>query len=154
SYDRYLATGPYNFGWLNTLPNLVEHFSYAEGLVISYWDTSQPDNNTSEHVGQGLILPIDAHPKARISPSGAPWRSRIQVYDAPFSLQRAPKFFLHLNGVKQRIQPEKPEPLFDDSREYLDPALPFAGVDVPDTGTQIRVLKENGTSMTIRVNPG
>jgi immune inhibitor A len=27
SYDRYLTTGPYNFGFLNTRPDWVEHFS-------------------------------------------------------------------------------------------------------------------------------
>jgi immune inhibitor A len=31
SYDRYLETGPYNFGFLNTRPDWVEHFSYMEG---------------------------------------------------------------------------------------------------------------------------
>jgi immune inhibitor A len=154
SFDRYLATGPYNFGWASTRPDWVEHFSYATGLLISYWDTSQPDNNTSEHPGQGLILPIDSHPTARISPAGTPWRSRIQVYDAPFSLKKAPSFKLHLEGVRSHVKAEAPQPLFDDSREYLDLRLPGAGVDVPDTGTQIRVLSEKGTSMRIRVQPG
>ena len=40
-YDRGLQTGPYNFGFLNTLPNWVEHFPYQNGLLISYWDTSR-----------------------------------------------------------------------------------------------------------------
>lgn len=153
SFDQYLRTGPYNFGWASTRPDWVEHFPYATGLLISYWDTSQPDNNTSQHPGQGLILPIDAHPKARISPNGTPWRSRIQVYDAPFSLTKAPSFHLHQDGTKAHIKAEKPQPLFDDSREYLDPLLPGAGVDVPDTGTQIRVLHEKGTTMRIRIQP-
>mgnify|MGYP001627457556 CR=1 FL=1 len=154
SYDKYLATGPYNFGWAGTLPDWVEHFPYAEGLLISYWDTSQADNNTSQHPGQGLILPIDAHPKARLAPDGTPWRSRIQVYDAPFSTKKAPSITLHQNGIESRLKAEPPQPLFDDSREYLDPLLPLAGVDVPDTGTQIEVLRIKGTSMTIRIGTG
>ena len=40
SYDKYLKTGPYNFGWANTRPDWVEHFPYQNGLLISYWDTS------------------------------------------------------------------------------------------------------------------
>ena len=64
SYDQYLETGPYNFGFLNTRPDWVEHFSYMEGLLIWYWDTSQSDNNTSVHPGEGLIIPVDAHPRA------------------------------------------------------------------------------------------
>ena len=37
-YDRSLETGPYNFGFLPTRPNYVEHFPYQDGLLISYWD--------------------------------------------------------------------------------------------------------------------
>ena len=73
-YDNGLKTGPYNFGFLNTLPDWVEHFPYQDGLLISYWDSSFTDNNTSQHPGGGLILPIDAHPNALldlIRPSGA-----------------------------------------------------------------------------------
>lgn len=154
SYDKYLKTGPYNFGFTNTMPDWVEHFRYTEGLLISYWDTSQPDNNTSEHPGQGLILPIDSHPRAIFNLQGVPWRSRIQVYDAPFSLKKAPSFTLHINGAPNYIRGQDAQPLFDDSREYLDPALPGAGVDVPDTNTRIRVVSVNGTSMRIRIGVG
>jgi len=47
SYDTSLKTGPYNFGFLNTKPNWVEHFPYQDGVLISYWDDSNTDNNTS-----------------------------------------------------------------------------------------------------------
>ena len=87
SYDRYLETGPYNFGFLNTLPDWVEHFSYMEGLLIWYWDTSESDNNTSVHPGEGLAIPIDSHPRAIYRLDGQPWRCRMQVYDLPFSLR-------------------------------------------------------------------
>ena len=89
SFDKYLKTGPYNFGFANTKPDFVEHFSYTPGLLVSYWDTSQGDNNTSEHPGQGLILPIDSHPKALYNLTGAPWRSRIQVLRRPVLGQRS-----------------------------------------------------------------
>ncbi|HEY0776116.1 MAG TPA: hypothetical protein VGD51_18665 [Nocardioidaceae bacterium] len=38
-YDATLETGPYNFGWLSTKPNTVEHFPYQDGLLVWYWDT-------------------------------------------------------------------------------------------------------------------
>ena len=33
SFDRYLKTGPYNFGFPDTKPNWVEHFSYQPGVL-------------------------------------------------------------------------------------------------------------------------
>ena len=53
SYDKYLKTGPYNFGFANTKPDWVEHYAYQKGLLISYWDTSQADNNTSRAPRRG-----------------------------------------------------------------------------------------------------
>ncbi len=154
SFDKYLKTGPYNFGFANTKPDWVEHFSYERGLVVSYWDTSQTDNNTSEHPGEGEILVIDAHPRPIFRLDGLPWRSRIQVYDAPFSLTKAKSFTLHVNGQASYIRGQDAQPVFDDSRAYWDPTIPQVGVKVPDTGTRIRVVSVDGTSMKIRVSPG
>jgi immune inhibitor A len=151
SYDRYLESGPYNFGFLNTRPDWVEHFSYMEGLLIWYWDTSQSDNNTSVHPGEGLILPVDSHPRAiyRIT-DGLPWRCRIQVYDAPFSLTRAASFTLHVNSEPSYIRGQDAVPVFDDRRSYWDPVTPACSVKVPSAGVRIRVLEVDGTSIRIR----
>ena len=82
-YDKNLEVGPYNFGFLDNpaLGNWVEHFPYQDGLLISYWDTSQSNNNTASHPGQGLILPIDAHPKSMTRADGGVWRNRIPAYE-------------------------------------------------------------------------
>ena len=40
----------------------MESYPYQDGLLISYWDTSYNDNNVGDHPGEGLILPVDAHP--------------------------------------------------------------------------------------------
>jgi immune inhibitor A len=105
SFDRYLRTGPDNFGFLNTRPDWVEHFSYEQGFLLSYWDTSQTDNNTSEHPGEGEILPVDAHPEPIVNTAtGTPWRSRVQSYDATFSLERPRSFTLHTDGVPSYIR--------------------------------------------------
>jgi immune inhibitor A len=155
SFDRYLATGPYNFGF-PARPDWVEHFSYEQGLLISYWDTSQSDNNTSQHPGEGLILPIDAHPRPIYTLAGQPWRSRIQVYDAPFSLTRPRSFTLHLNGQPSYIRGQATQPVFDDSRQYWfsDPNFPqvsWMGVKVPDAGVRMRVVSVDGTTLRVRI---
>jgi immune inhibitor A len=152
SYDKYLTTGPYNFGFLNTKPDFVEHFSYEKGLLVSYWDTSQADNNTSAHPGEGLILPIDAHPRAIYRLDGLPWRSRVQIYDAPFSQEKADSFTLHVNGSPSYIRGQNAQPTFDDSRSYWSPDIPMTGVKVPDAGVRIKVADTNGTSMKIKIS--
>src|SRR5690606_18679439 len=77
SYDTTLRTGPYNFGFTGTdRPNWVEHFPYQNGLLIWKWDTSQTDNNTSQHPGTGLILPVDSHPDALRWSDGTLMRNR------------------------------------------------------------------------------
>ena len=153
SYDRYLETGPYNFGFLNTRPDWVEHFSYMQGLLIWYWDTSQSDNSTSAHPGEGLVLPIDSHPQPIYRLDGATWRCRIQVYDAPFSLTRAESFTLHNLSEPSFIRGQDAQPVFDDRRTYFydsDDVIKLCGVKVPKAGVRIRVLDVDGTSIRIR----
>jgi immune inhibitor A len=152
NYDTGLKTGPYNFGHLNTRPNWVEHFPYQDGLLISYWDESFTDNNTSEHPGGGLILPIDAHPNALYRPDGAVWRARVQSYDSTFTLAKTDKVTLHLNGVASPIPSLPGVPVFDDTTDFWDPASPLANVITPDTGTTIRIQSISGANMWVIVN--
>ncbi|NUR46569.1 MAG: M6 family metalloprotease domain-containing protein [Hamadaea sp.] len=151
SYDKYLKTGPYYFGYLNTAPDKVDHYAYQQGLLISYWDTSYADNDTFAHPGSGRNLYIDAHPVPLYNLNGVPWRSRVQVYDAPFSLTRADSFTLHINGVANHIRGQAAQPLFDDTKTYWYAELPNHGVILPAAGVKIRVLDESGTSIKIRV---
>ena len=151
SFDKYLQSGPYNFGFANTKPDFVEHFPYQDGLLLSYWDTSQLDNNTSAHPGSGLILPVDANPRPLVRLDGALWRPRVGGYDAPFSLEKSDSFTLHVNGVANYIRGQDAQPLFHDNASYWDATQPAASVKVPDTGTNIKVLTTDGTSMGIRI---
>jgi immune inhibitor A len=153
SHDRYLQTGPYNFGWANTKPNWVERFPYQDGLLVSYWDTSVADNNTSEHEGSGLILPIDANPRPIMNLNGAYWRPRVAGYDATFSQERSDSFTLHTNGQESYIRGQRAQPTFNDGQQYWYRQQPTAGVKVPDNGVNISVLDTDGTSMTVRVAP-
>ena len=153
SYDRYLQTGPYNFGF-PTRPDFVEHFPYQNGLIVSYWDTSFSDNNESQHPGQGEILPIDSHPNPIYRLDGKVWRGRIQTYDAPFSLEKADSFTLHAQetGQASYIPGQDAQPVFDDRQSYWNAAMPAVGVKVPNAGVRMQVQSQDGTSMRVRID--
>jgi immune inhibitor A len=150
SYDRYLKTGPYYF--TKTGGDWVDHFSYQRGLLISYWDTSQGNNNVSQHPGQGRNLYVDARPTTLYRLDGLPWRTRIQIYDAPFSLWKADSFTLRHEGQPMYIRGPAGQPLFDDTQDYFDENLPNHGVKLPAVGVKIRVLEQDGTSVKIRIS--
>jgi len=157
-YDSTLKVGPYNFGFQDDplLAGLhVEHFPYQDGLLINYWDTSQNNNQVRNHPGQGLLLPIDAHPTAMIRADGGVWRNRIQTYDATFTL--APTDALTLHWLSQpSYHPSLPGvSVFDDRLSYYDPVNPWGSVIVPNTGTQIiiRSISALGNFMQVQVRP-
>ena len=52
-----------------------------------------------------------------------------KTYDAPFGLEKSDSFTLHAQetGAASYIRGQAAVPLFDDRREYWDPALPFVG---------------------------
>jgi immune inhibitor A len=156
SYDQTLKTGPYNFGWLDTAAQKVEHFPYQQGLLVWLWDTSQADNNVGVHPGEGEILPVDAHAKALKWSDGTLMRNRIQAYDSPFSWFPVQGFTLHNNGVPTKVRPELGVPVFDDHYgDYYDAGNPYGSVKVPDTNTRISILAQpfTGGSMTVQVGP-
>ena len=122
SYDTALRTGPYNFGFANTLPNWVEHYPYQDGLLIHYWDTSQADNDTSVHPGEGLILPVDSHPTPLLRVVGAvttPWSGRVQSHDATFGLEATEPLTLHRLGVPYSYPGQSAQSVFFDMRQVL-----------------------------------
>ncbi|GAA3297920.1 immune inhibitor A [Dactylosporangium vinaceum] len=155
SFDKYMKTGPYNFGFADR-PKYVEHFPYQTGLLVTYWDTSYSDNNTSKHHGAGEILPIDAHPDLNLKADGTPFRPRVQGFDDPFAWTMTDRFTLHsgANSAPSTLGGQWGNPLFDDSQSYYreDPATnTYYGVKVPKNGVKILVLLENGTSMAVLV---
>jgi immune inhibitor A len=150
SYDKYLETGPYNFGFASK-PDYVEHFPYQDGLLVTYWDTSQNDNETAVHPGSGLILPIDANPQTRYNLTGKPWRSTVQGYDATFGLQKSDSFTLHVADQPSYVRGQAAQPLFDDTKPYWFADNPTYGVKLPAAGVKIKVLQQKGTQMKVRV---
>ncbi|MBX9362010.1 immune inhibitor A domain-containing protein [Streptomyces sp. WAC04114] len=154
SYDKTLKTGPYNFGF-TARPDWVEHYAYQNGLLIWKWDTSQVDNNTSQHKGTGLVLPIDSHPDALKWADGTLMRNRIQSYDSPFSLYRTDGMTLHKADVAKYIPGSKGVSVFNDRRnDYYDESNPTAGVKITDTNTKIKILKEAKDGSTIELEVG
>jgi len=155
SYDKYMKTGPYNAGFADRA-KFLEHFPYQTGLLVTYWDTSYTDNNTSAHPGGGEILPIDSHPDLILKADGTPWRPRVQAFDAPFSFARTDKFTLHsgANNAPTTIGGQWGNPLFDDSKSYYREDVATKTrywVKVPNNGVKIFALLENGTSMAVLV---
>jgi immune inhibitor A len=161
--DRLLGH-VYNFGFTN--PDRVEFFRYEPGALISYWDTSHNDNNVGEHPGSGQILPVDAHPTFVHAPDGSLLRPRTLTHDSAFSLRRTARQTIHYLGQPVRLRSLRAVPTFDDrldwwySRdEHTVDGHPgryqpgWYGVDVPNTGTTIRVVKVNKRTgaMTVRV---
>ncbi len=152
SYDQYLKAGPYFSGYANSRPRFVDHYGYQEGLLISYWDTSQQDNNTNQHPGQGRNLYIDSRPEPLYNLTGAPWHNRLQSYDAPFSLRKAASYTLHVNGVPSYVRGQDAVPTFDDTRTYFYQEIFAAGVKLPAVGVKIKIEKQSGTSMKIKIS--
>ena len=165
-YDDSLRTGPYNFGFGNTMPNWVEHFPYQDGLLVWYYDTSFADNNVGDNCAGGrcggLFLPVDAHPNLLLRPdNGLVWRPRMQSYDSTFGLDKTDQICLHVNTTYVQCYGGLPgNPKFDDMQSYWvapNPAighLGWASVPVPHTGTTIRVVSVSAQNnfMQVHVN--
>jgi immune inhibitor A len=134
--------GAYNF----LTGTWVEKQCYADGVLISYRNASVPDNNTSEHPGLGQILPIDAHPAARVRPDGrSVWGSRWQAWDATFGLdanQVTLSQYANSGRLLQQTYAAPAVPSFFDSSAtaYYDPTIPWNSVRTAGSGLRIDIV--------------
>ncbi len=155
----------YQFAGYANRPDWVDFFRNGSGALISYWDTSYQDNNVGEHPGGGQILPVDAHPEFQHTPDGALARPRLLTFDSAFSLKPNTTQKLHFAGKRWNLKGSKAQPVFNDLRDWwydgdehtngvhtghYQPG--WYGVDVPRTGTTIKVVKvaKSGV-MTVQV---
>jgi immune inhibitor A len=151
-YDAALETGPYAGVWTDYEAGelWLAHFPYQDGLLVSYWDTAQHDNDTSQHPGVGLILPVDAHP------DGMPgYSAMFQTYDATFGLDATDPFDITIGETTYAyVASQKAEPVFDDTVQHWRAHSPTSGVMHPDTNTRIRVksVSAHGTFMQVEIN--
>ena len=155
-YDYGLKVGPYFFAYGSAMPNKVDHFAYQDGLLINYWDTSQADNDIGDHPGQGLLLPVDAHPKALYDAPEKLWRNRIQSYDSTFTLSRTDGIpNIHVDGVASPVKSLPAVSVFNDTKSWYDPANPEGSVKTPNTNTKISVssISAIGGFLQIVVSP-
>ncbi len=167
-YDASLKTA-YNFGWTNSNPDKVENYRYQNGLLINYWDTTFADNNVGDHPGGGLVLPVDAHPTFFHAYDGTLLRPRALSFDSTFGLEKTDKIVYHTRGRPTFIPNQKAVPTFDDTKTWWydddgDGATGshvgryqpgWNGVDVPKTGTTIKVAASTtfGRTLTVKVAP-
>jgi immune inhibitor A len=167
-YDTSLKTA-YNFGFLNAKPDWVEHYPYQDGLLISYWNEAYGDNNVGDHPGKGLILPVDAHPSFHHTYDGHLMRPRLLSYDSTFGLEATDAITVHKDSQASSIPSQPAVPVFDDRNDYWFNADEHAAtgshvgryqpgwnsVQVPKTGTQIRVKSVGGQGklMQVEVRP-
>ncbi|HWJ55535.1 MAG TPA: hypothetical protein VNR90_04940, partial [Vicinamibacterales bacterium] len=127
-----------------------------DGLLVSYWDGSQGDNDASLHPGEGLILPIDSHPELLLRPdNNQPWSARRQSYDSPFGLDTTDVITLHANSVPGVYGGLPAVSTFDDRLQYWRAATPSAGVRNPHTNTliEVRSISAQGSFMQVQVRP-
>lgn len=160
-YDSSLNVGPYFFGY-PSMPDYVDHFPYQDGLLISYWDTSQLDNDIGDHPGQGLLLPIDAHYEPLYMNDGALWRNRIQTYDSTFTKTPTDGIeYIHNLGELSPVPSLPGVSTFDDRILHYSYDNPMGSVIHPNTGTLIKVVQEpymkkmnnQAPFMQIRISP-
>ncbi|MFC4148895.1 immune inhibitor A domain-containing protein [Micromonospora mangrovi] len=146
-YDDTLRTGGYNFGWGNTRPDFVERFANQPGLLVWYVNYAYGDNNTSQHPGYGLNLPVDVRSGAIQVGNQGTISNRRNGYDATFSLYAKPAQTFHKNGVAVTVPQLDPTPVFTDNgiNKYWNSNNPWNSVKVAGTGTKIEILQQGTT---------
>lgn len=147
SFDAYGSTGNPNEPWW---------FTYNPGLLLWYRDMTFTDNWTGYHPGGGFLLVVDAHDQAMLRPplpgtGSLPWFSRIQSYDATFSLQKAADITLGYWGTVRNYAGLNAVPNFDDTHSYWSRNASAASAQTPTYGFLFRVQgqAEDGSAALI-----
>ena len=168
-YDATLQTGPYQFSRGITAPNWVERFPYQDGLLVWAVDETYTDNNTIDHQGHGLVLPVDARPAPFTYSDGSKPGNRRQPFDATFGLQATDAVALHKevqvgsgkSATVQTLTASAPSnagiPTFNDSvtDRYWSAANPLSSALVAGHGVNITVTSQttNGPLSVTVSNP-
>ncbi|WP_226668023.1 immune inhibitor A domain-containing protein [Microbulbifer aggregans] len=123
-----------------------EMLEFNEGLVIWYADTSYSDNWVGIHPGNGFLGVVDADQHANKWNDNSVASTRYQVHDAAFSIDKANKATLDLlNGYNLLLRDNytKRNPLFDDSNDFSNGAIPDAGRAISTYGLKVRVVSQS-----------
>lgn len=119
---------------------------YDGGMVVWYVDDSYSDNWTGKHPGEGYLGVVDADQGAIKWSDNSIAATRYQIHDAAFRLTKPDKMFIDytsLTGLTMTDNDTKAYPVFDDSKNYLNPHLPDAGRNVPTYGLKIEVVNQS-----------
>ncbi|WP_424851847.1 immune inhibitor A domain-containing protein [Streptomyces sp. SAI-170] len=167
-WDKLLAEGPYQYSRAFTRPEWVEFFKFQNGMLVWYVDESYDDNNTSQHPGGGLALPVDARPQPFTYGDGTSPSNRRQPFDATFGREATDAVCLHKevkvgSGPSATVETREacaPSvvgiPVFDDTdpTAYYSTANPTGSVKVAGHGVKVTVTGDLGDDLTISVlNP-
>ncbi|WP_353814889.1 immune inhibitor A domain-containing protein [Agromyces sp. SYSU T00266] len=170
-YDATLEHGPYQFDKGITAPDHVEHFPFQDGMLVWAIDEAYGDNNTIEHQGHGLALPVDANPVKFTYDDGTGPSNRRQPFDATFGLQAIDAVTLHKEVVVGKGKSQSVDYIgavgsdgtttqtatFTDADEnaFFHSSNPLGGVIVAGHGVEVTVTSQNtGGTMTVHVvNP-
>lgn len=123
-----------------------EMLGFNEGLVVWYADTSYDNNWVGEHPGNGFIGVVDADQHTNTWNDHSVASTRYQVHDAAFSIDKSEKTLLDLldgYGLQLRDNYTRHNPLFDDSADYSNSAIPDAGRAITPYGLKIRVVSQS-----------
>lgn len=147
--DKGLRTGPYD-GDAATPGS--GHYPYGPGVMVWLWDPGYADNDVADHPGQGLILPVDAHPEPLLVGPGSPARARLATFDAAFSAPEEGTDPLLIGPNRTPLQPRPGTPHFDDrTTPYWSSRAPNAGVRVPAIGVRVEVEGKARTGEAVRI---
>lgn len=133
------------------ISSLGQAFSYDPGMVVWYVDESYTDNLTGVHPGEGYLGIVDADQNdllwnytngaASLFASG-----KYQMHDAAFSMKKESTFTVNITDAKglRTVTDTNlfTEPKFDDSKSYLNDALPTIGRDIPNLGLKIQISNQ------------
>lgn len=131
-----------------------ERFSYEPGVLLWYRDTAFADNNVGFHPGQGRLLLVDSHNDPMMQANTKPFRTRIQIYDAPFGTAPTSAVALHgKDGILVEFPSLAPITSFDDSRSYWNPLAPYNSAITPTYGVKMTVegISKDGSAARINV---
>lgn len=129
------------FGY-NWNGDVAEFFKHDPGMLVWYRDTSFDDNWVGQHPGQGFLGIVDAHPQPLVE-KGTAIRTRIQIHDAAFSLDRSEDKEFTFNGITRIIKGKQAVPEFNDAHSYWNAKAPHSGIKVPKYGLKFRVTRRS-----------
>jgi immune inhibitor A len=122
----------------------VERFTAREGMLVWYVNYAFDDNNTSEHPGFGMVLPVDARPGPVEVPGYGKVNNATTSFDATFGKLGSPATTFHLEGDPATVPASAGATTFDDAEpeRYWTDANEENSVKVAGSGTRVEVLVE------------